>query len=83
MSSTKSMIGHAIGAASSIELVVSVLTLDQGFLPPTINYEVQDPECDPDIDYVPNKSRRGQPQFVLSNSFGFGGKNACLAIGRL
>ena len=81
VSSTKSMVGHAMGAASSIGLVASILAREQGFLPPTINYEVPDPECDPDIDYVPNEAKQRQPQFFLSNSFGLGGKNACLVIG--
>ena len=81
ISSTKSMVGHAMGAASSIGLAASIIAVEQGFLPPTINYEVPDPECDPNLDYVPNRARPGQPKFILSNSFAFGGKNACLAIG--
>ena len=80
MSSPKSMMGHAIGAASSIGLISSILAGEQGFLPPTINYEVPDPECDPDIDYVPNESKQRRPHFILSNAFGFGGKNACMVI---
>jgi len=81
ISSTKSMTGHAMGAASSIGLVASILATEQGFLSPTINYEVPDPECDPDLDYVRNEAKKRQPQFILSNSFGFGGKNACLVLG--
>lgn len=81
ISSTKSMTGHAIGAASSIGLIASILARERGFLPPTINYEVPDPECDPDLDYVPNEPKQRQSQFILSNAFGFGGKNACLVIG--
>ena len=81
VSSTKSMTGHAMGAAPSIGLVSSILARERGFLPPTINYEVPDPECDPDIDYIPNEAKLRQPQFILSNSFGLGGKNACLVIG--
>jgi len=81
ISSTKSMTGHAMGAASSIALAGAILAREDGFLPPTINYEVPDPECDPDLDYIPNKAKIGQPQFFLSNAFGFGGKNACLVVG--
>ncbi len=81
VSSTKSMMGHAMGASCSIGLVASILAREQGFLPPTINYEVPDPECDPYIDYVPNEAKQRQPQFILSNSFALGGKNACLVIG--
>jgi 3-oxoacyl-[acyl-carrier-protein] synthase II len=81
VSSTKSMTGHAMGAAASIALVGSILSVEQGFIPPTMNYEFPDPECDPDIDYVSNRAKRAQPQFILSNAFGFGGKNACLIIG--
>jgi 3-oxoacyl-[acyl-carrier-protein] synthase II len=81
VSSIKSMVGHAMGAASSIGLVASILARERGFLPPTINYEVPDPECDPYIDYVPNKAKQRQPQFILSDAFGFGGKNAILVIG--
>jgi 3-oxoacyl-[acyl-carrier-protein] synthase II len=72
-----------MGAASSIELVASVLAIEEGFLPPTINYEIPDPECDPYLDFVPNTAKKRRPQFILSNAFGFGGKNACLVIGNL
>ena len=80
ISSTKSMVGHAMGAASSIGLVASIIAMEQGFLPPTINYEVPDPECDPNLDYVPNKARQGQPRFILSNSFAFGGINSSIVL---
>jgi 3-oxoacyl-[acyl-carrier-protein] synthase II len=80
VSSTKSMHGHALGAAGGIEAVISVKTLETGILPPTINYETPDPECD--LDYVPNKAREQQVEYVLSNSFGFGGTNACLIFKR-
>jgi 3-oxoacyl-[acyl-carrier-protein] synthase II len=76
VSSTKSMTGHLLGAAGGIEAVFSVLALHHGLLPPTINLDNPDPACD--LDYVPNKARQAQPQVVLSNSFGFGGVNACL-----
>jgi len=77
-SANKSMTGHSIGAASAIEFVAAVLTLQYQFLPPTINYEYSDPECD--LDYVPNKGRPAKVRTILSNSFGFGGKNSALII---
>jgi 3-oxoacyl-(acyl-carrier-protein) synthase len=78
MSSIKSMIGHLIGAAGALEAVVSVLTIRDGILPPTINLEHKDPQCD--LDYVPNVARKAKVRTVLSNSFGFGGQNASLVI---
>ena len=80
VSSTKSMTGHLLGAAGGIEAVFSVLAIHRGILPPTINQEVPDPECD--LDYVPNVARRAEVHTVLSNSFGFGGVNACLIFSR-
>jgi len=80
VSSTKSMIGHLLGAAGGAEAVVTVLALHHGILPPTINYEVADPECD--LDYVPNTARRVQVEVAISNGFGFGGTNATLAFRR-
>ena len=76
VSSTKSMTGHLLGAAGGIEAVFSVLSIDKSVIPPTINYEFPDPECD--LDYVPNKSRASSVDVALSNSFGFGGTNACI-----
>jgi len=76
ISSTKSMTGHALGAAGGIEAVYSVLAMDRGVVPPTINYEEPDPECD--LDYVPNEARKADVKIALSNSFGFGGTNATL-----
>jgi 3-oxoacyl-[acyl-carrier-protein] synthase II len=78
ISSTKSMTGHMLGAAGGVEGVYSVLALAHGILPPTINYEEPDPECD--LDYVPNVARQAPIQVAISNSFGFGGTNACLVF---
>jgi 3-oxoacyl-[acyl-carrier-protein] synthase II len=80
VSSTKSMTGHLLGAAGGVEAVISVLALDRGVLPPTINLDSPDPECD--LDYVPNKARHVQVDVAMSNSFGFGGTNACLIFKR-
>ena len=80
VSSTKSMTGHALGAAGGIEGVFSALTLHKNVLPPTINYEFPDPDCD--LDYIANEARNEEVEFVLSNSFGFGGTNACLIFKR-
>jgi 3-oxoacyl-[acyl-carrier-protein] synthase II len=80
VSSTKSMTGHALGAAGGIEAVFSVLSLYENQLMPTINYENPDPDCD--LDYVPNEPRNQEVEYVLSNSFGFGGTNACLIFKR-
>jgi 3-oxoacyl-[acyl-carrier-protein] synthase II len=76
VSSTKSMTGHALGAAGGLEAVFSVLSIDRGEIPPTINYNEPDPECD--LDYVPNEARQAEVNTALSNSFGFGGTNASL-----
>ena len=78
ISSTKSMTGHLLGGAGGVEAIFTVLTLGQGIIPPTINYETPDPECD--LDYVPNVSRKAEVRVALSNSFGFGGTNAVLAF---
>jgi 3-oxoacyl-[acyl-carrier-protein] synthase II len=80
VSSTKSMIGHLLGAAGGVEAVATVLALHHGILPPTINYETPDPECD--LDYVPNVARRAEVEVAISNGFGFGGTNATLAFRR-
>lgn len=80
VSSTKSMIGHLLGAAGGVEAIITVLALKNGVIPPTINYETPDPDCD--LDYVPNKARKKECRYALSNSFGFGGHNACLAFAR-
>ena len=78
ISSTKSMIGHALGAAGALEAVACVRSITDGIIHPTINYEVPDPECD--LDYVPNKALKKDVRTVLSNAFGFGGQNACLVF---
>jgi 3-oxoacyl-[acyl-carrier-protein] synthase II len=80
VSSTKSMTGHALGAAGGIEAVFSVMAITEKKLPPTINYEFPDPDCD--LDYVPNAPRDAEVDYGLSNSFGFGGTNACLVFKR-
>ncbi len=80
VSSTKSMTGHALGAAGGLEAIFTTLCLREGQVPPTINYEQPDPECD--LDYVPNEARGADVKLALSNSFGFGGTNAVLAIAR-
>ncbi len=80
VSSIKSMIGHLLGAAGGVEVVASVMTLKTGIVPPTINYEEPDPECD--LDYVPNEAIEYDVKCLLKNSFGFGGTNACLVLKR-
>ena len=78
VSSTKSMTGHLLGAAGGVEAIATALALHHGILPPTINYEKPDPECD--LDYIPNQARKQDVDFALSNAFGFGGTNATLAF---
>jgi len=78
VSSTKSMTGHLLGAAGGIEAIATALAIYHGVLPPTINYETPDPECD--LDYVPNQARKQDVEVALSNAFGFGGTNATLAF---
>lgn len=78
VSSTKSMHGHALGAAGALEAVATILALHHGELPPTANYNERDPECD--LDYIPNQARPARVEAALSNSFAFGGLNAVLAF---
>ena len=78
VSSNKSMLGHIVSAAGAIEAIASVLTIENSIIPPTINYETPDPDCD--LDYVPNKARNSKVDSCLSNSFGMGGQNCCLVI---
>ncbi|MCU1350408.1 MAG: beta-ketoacyl-acyl carrier protein synthase [Acidobacteria bacterium] len=80
VSSTKSMTGHLLGAAGGLEAAITTLALHHGLLPPTINYETPDPECD--LDYVPNTARQATVRHAMSNSFGFGGTNASLVISK-
>jgi len=81
ISSTKSQLGHLLGASGGVELVLSVLVLEKGVIPPTINYQTPDPHCD--LDYTPNQARERKVATVMSNSFGFGGHNASLVVGKL
>jgi 3-oxoacyl-[acyl-carrier-protein] synthase II len=74
------MIGHLLGAAGGVEAVISILALNRGVLPPTINLDNPDPECD--LDYIPHTARKAAVDVVMSNSFGFGGTNACLIFRR-
>jgi 3-oxoacyl-[acyl-carrier-protein] synthase II len=80
ISSTKSMIGHLLGAAGAVEAIATLLTINRGVIHPTINYEHPDPECD--LDYVPNTARRKDVKIAISNGFGFGGHNAVVVLGR-
>ena len=80
ISSTKSMTGHLLGASGALEAVICVKAMQDGIMPPTINYETPDPVCD--LDYVPNQARRATLQHVMSNSFGFGGHNATIILSR-
>ena len=78
VSSTKSMTGHLLGAAGGVEFIVCILSIKDEVIPPTINYENPDPECD--LDYVPNTSRKAKVEVAASNSLGFGGHNATLIV---
>ena len=80
VSSTKSMVGHAMGAAGAIEALSTVLTIENSIIPPTINLNTPDPACD--LDYVPNVARKKEVNIAMSNSFGLGGQNACVVFGK-
>jgi 3-oxoacyl-(acyl-carrier-protein) synthase len=80
VTSTKSVMGHAMGGSGAIEAIFCAYTLKEGVIPPTWNYETPDPECD--LDYVPNSPREADVKVTLSNSFGLGGQNACLVLGK-
>ncbi len=81
ISSTKSQLGHLLGASGGVELIFAVLALRHSVIPPTINYRTPDPLCD--LDYTPNQARERKLQVAMSNSFGFGGHNASLIVGQL
>ena len=80
VSSTKSMVGHLLGAAGAIEAIAAVKTMQTGIIHPTVNLTDPDPACD--LDYVPNEARKANVEVVLSNSFGFGGQNACIVLSK-
>ncbi|MDP9248410.1 MAG: beta-ketoacyl-[acyl-carrier-protein] synthase II, partial [Candidatus Dormibacteraeota bacterium] len=80
VSSTKSVHAHLLGAAGAMEAAACVLAIERGLIPPTINLDDQDPECD--LDYVPNRARQAKVDVAISNSFGFGGHNATLVLRR-
>jgi len=80
ISSSKSLFGHALGAAGALEMLATVLAITDDIAPPTVNYLGPDPECD--LDYVPNQARKADVEYALSNSFGFGGTNAALLFKR-
>ena len=81
VSSTKSILGQLMGAAGAVEAIACIKSIETGWVHPTINYNTPDPECD--LDYVPNQARHLTPRVVLSNSFGFGGHNACVIFRQL
>jgi 3-oxoacyl-[acyl-carrier-protein] synthase II len=81
ISSNKSMVGHLLGAAGGVEAIATILTISEGIIPPTINYENADPECD--LDYVPNTARKATVNIAISNSLGFGGHNCTIVFKRL
>jgi 3-oxoacyl-(acyl-carrier-protein) synthase len=83
VSSTKSCLGHTLGASGAIELLVTAKTIESGIIHPTANLESVDPECDTNMDYVPGSARKANVRYALSNSLGFGGHNCALIIGKI
>ncbi len=83
VSSVKSCLGHLLGASGAIELIATVKTIENSVIPPTVNLENQDEQCDLKIDFVPNKARQANVDIAISNSLGFGGHNCCLAVGKV
>jgi 3-oxoacyl-[acyl-carrier-protein] synthase II len=83
VSSTKGSLGHMLGATAAIELIAAIKTINGSIIPPTINLENQDERCDLKMDYVPLKAREARVDIAISNSFGFGGHNACLVVGKI
>jgi 3-oxoacyl-[acyl-carrier-protein] synthase II len=81
VSSTKSTMGHLLGAAGAVEVIMSALAIHEGVIPPTINYRRPDPDCD--LDYVPNEARKARIDVALSNAMGLGGHNGCVLLGRV
>ena len=81
VSSTKGATGHCLGASGAVEAIFSILAVNKNMLPPTINYETLDPKCD--LDYIPNEAREADVKVAVSNSFGFGGHNACIVLREL
>jgi len=83
VSSTKSSLGHLLGASGAVELIICVKAINESAIPPTINLENQDERCDVEMDFVPLKARQIKVNFAMSNSFGFGGHNSCLVVGKV
>jgi len=83
VSSTKSCLGHLLGASGAVELIASIKTINKSVIPPTINLNNQDERCDVKMDYVPLEARQAKVNIAMSNSFGFGGHNACLVVGKV
>jgi len=83
ISSTKSCLGHMLGATAAVEMIAAIKTINKGVIPPTINLDNQDERCDLKMDYVPRTAREAKVDIALSNSFGFGGHNACIVVGRV
>ena len=83
ISSTKSCLGHMLGATAAVELIVCVMAINQGIIPPTINLENPDPACDPKLDFVPLKAKARQVHVAVNNSLGFGGHNSCVIVGKI